>query len=350
LAVVVPFLIALVAWDLLAGAVPSLPSVLIVVAAVAWFGYSRWTLGASDRLQTVDAWRDRLDSFRVPWLDLYASNDPVSNGAHALAGAVNSRPEREAKEVRNLGSLLSDHTSYWMNRHQVVADVARVVAAQVPLDLGALTPADRTTLDRAWRARRARVAMLRVGRTVIVALFVHLVFAGRTYLQSWGRWAIDAYKTLPLDLPEWLERLAKGLLELHFGLGPDGMAGLYLVLAATGALVSVWTKIWAVLDAKVAREMFERGGELAGPPLDLQVFVVFVVWLVQSGVLLSLFRYLPPPELLSLEWAVLGTLLLFNLSDLTDIAGYGVEAVKNTVADNRAAEGRRERRLKRRPG
>jgi hypothetical protein len=60
------------------------------------------------------------------WIDVYASSDPVPNGALSSLGTAVAT---ESVRIANLGDVLGDHTSYWENRAQFVPKAARCVAA-----------------------------------------------------------------------------------------------------------------------------------------------------------------------------------------------------------------------------
>jgi hypothetical protein len=99
----------------------------------------------------------------VRWVDLYASHDPVPNGATVGSG-------HESIKIWNLGSVVADHTAYWDNRDGFVLRVATVCAetAQSPWS-GALPRAPRFVDDRAaWRVYFLRMARLSTGVTWLV--------------------------------------------------------------------------------------------------------------------------------------------------------------------------------------
>jgi hypothetical protein len=103
------------------------------------------------------------------WVDLYASNDPVPNGATVAGGHESIKIwdhesikiwDHESIKIWNLGSMVADHTAYWDNRDGFVLRVATVCAetAQSPWS-GALPRTSRFKDERAaWRVGFLRIA------------------------------------------------------------------------------------------------------------------------------------------------------------------------------------------------
>jgi hypothetical protein len=89
----------------------------------------------------------------IDWIDLYASADPVPNGAlHDDSGIP-----PHAIEVTNFGSVWSDHTAYWANHDEFVGEVAEKLVA---FDSQVLAQGD-TPLALIAKRRRTRIAALR---------------------------------------------------------------------------------------------------------------------------------------------------------------------------------------------
>jgi hypothetical protein len=110
------------------------------------------------------------------WLDLYASHDPVSNGAIWDEGAVTNA---STQEIRNGGSFASDHTAYWRNTADFLARVAgflsRAGKCHVPLD--ALAKGDAIRLEDECRRRRMRHAFIRGCWLLIAAALIWIAVA-----------------------------------------------------------------------------------------------------------------------------------------------------------------------------
>jgi hypothetical protein len=122
-------------------------------------------------LATVFAFRG------LRWLDLYASADPVSNGA--LHDYESLRPPQSPPLV-NLGSILRDHTAYWDNRDGFVALVAEhLLNFDRP---GILPPEDPAVLSFFEAHRGIRVRVLQALRWTTTVSVLALLF---TYRADW---------------------------------------------------------------------------------------------------------------------------------------------------------------------
>lgn len=154
------------------------------------------------------------------WVDLYASDDPVSNGALGVreAQAVESVP------VWNEGSLLGDHTRYWANRDEFVLRVVRECAATARSSWAALLPPPPTPAAGEPTPSQRRVGYLRRSRMLVrlgwLAVFV-LVWSRRPELVP-----------QPFELPAWLPAWAPAAFRFLI------LAGIVaLAAAATSALL-----------------------------------------------------------------------------------------------------------------
>lgn len=127
---------------------------------------------------------------KFPWIDYYASADPVSNGPlinrparkHGqrivkTSGLV--APLSPRNEIYNSGSLLNDHNGYLRNRDQFVSKLLNnLVAAAYGGQQGADPPSlvcDQDIVS-AIKRRRGQVAYLMFARMAAVALGVLLPF------------------------------------------------------------------------------------------------------------------------------------------------------------------------------
>jgi len=84
-------------------------------------------VGAQAHWEWVEQWLPKLKlggkDFR--WLDVFATRDPVPNGA--LSPRL-TPIATETKPIRNLASVFGDHTAYWQNRTEFVPIVAKEMA------------------------------------------------------------------------------------------------------------------------------------------------------------------------------------------------------------------------------
>lgn len=126
----------------------------------------------------------------VRWIDLFASADPVPNGETRVV----DKARLTSVQIWNLGSPLSDHTSYWDNVDGFVLRVARECAQTAKCEWRERLPRETPDVDRraAWRVGLLRLAWWGNALAWLVA-FVVLLRKG--YAQS---------LPLPFDLPAWL--------------------------------------------------------------------------------------------------------------------------------------------------
>jgi hypothetical protein len=167
----------------------------------------------------------------VPWKNLYASKDPVSNGPMFLGEYLGLyelvRGDHSTDDiVHNRGSLLTDHTTYWTNIDQFVSKVmwvALLTAEMARID----TPLDKAVLGivhRANRERPKRVRWLRFGRLSVVVWAAVCVLVSSIYATGFLPWVPMLFALVP----NW----ARTALELLGG-SPDEFAK----LAVSGAIV-----------------------------------------------------------------------------------------------------------------
>ncbi|MCA9297644.1 MAG: hypothetical protein KDA28_01180, partial [Phycisphaerales bacterium] len=141
------------------------------VTAIVALGFAQPLDGTSD----IRAWL-RSMSGRLRWLDLHATDDPVSNGPTFDTSQASACPNYTPVEVANVGSILFDHTTYWRNDEQVLPRVVGRLAAVSGVDLG-LETCDRLLHDassrRVERVHLARVlrwsAMLGIGGVILAS-------------------------------------------------------------------------------------------------------------------------------------------------------------------------------------
>ena len=242
-------------------------------------------------------------------------------------------------EVQNRGSLLSDHTTYWENTTQFVARVAAVISREAGFDPEQLTPADRATLQHAWFARGFRVSWLRLGRTVLWLALLHVLLQGTAVLEDAGTRAVRTGAQLGEWLPAWVGSVFSWVLGLNFGKGPEWMAGALLVIALVGAAQSLWLKAWKAIDAWAVSRMFRRGSDstlvIGGLSPDLLLFVYGVFLVISTTGLL--FQNVPPPPLLSIETPLALLLLVLNLKDIANCAGFVWQQINSKPQHRRSA-------------
>ena len=160
------------------------------------------------------------------WVDLWASADPAPNGPvlDELPAGVTSY------KVRNSGSLLFDHSSYWSNVTEFVSAIVLLAAHRThPSGISAPAWVPKRLRDAA-RTRERRAAMLAVARIVYFTGLVVGLVAFADQLGDLGTAVTDWLQGLPL-LPDW------------FGGWSDfALAAVGVVTATLAALLG-----WAVL-------------------------------------------------------------------------------------------------------
>ncbi|MBS1832309.1 MAG: hypothetical protein JST65_06340 [Acidobacteria bacterium] len=123
-------------------------------------------------------WRGVLSksSSDTDWLDLYASHDPVSNGAIWDEGAVTNAT---TLEIRNGGSFASDHTAYWRNKADFLSRVAGFLSRTGKLDvrLHQLVDGDNERIERECAQRRWRHGFVRCCWLLIAAAIAWVAVA-----------------------------------------------------------------------------------------------------------------------------------------------------------------------------
>jgi hypothetical protein len=138
------------------------------------------------------AW-DRVAGFvsgrGIEWTDWYASADPVPEGHFAGLGD-------KSVEVTNRASVVTDHTSYWENQDELVADVAAVLAGAAGWPLPRVPPAVKAR-------RRWRVSVLAGARALAWPAIGLGLWLGWTELPGTGSkvlaYGTAAARLLPLD-------------------------------------------------------------------------------------------------------------------------------------------------------
>jgi hypothetical protein len=217
---------------------------------------------------------DRLTVFEVvadapavaSWADSVSTHDPVLNTRHG--GQL--PPRVRSRTVDNRGSRISDHTVYWQNTEQFVADLAARLGTAVGFPVVASRRDFRVI--RAWsRRRRWRVGMLKAARTVIAAatiLAIGLASASGN-LPELGMEVRQAIASvvglLPGPLGGWLAWLVPPQ-------GADLAVGLAGVTATGLVGYVVAARVWDAWCRRETSRMFARKAtDLGGP-----VFLLFI--------------------------------------------------------------------------
>jgi hypothetical protein len=139
---------------------------------------------------------NKLTRPNLNWTDIYASADPVPNGALRDDGGS---PPQEPIEVTNLGSVWSDHTTYWNNRDEFVGRIAHKLLA---LDTDILPPSSLPN-DLVARRRRSRIWALRAIQWVTVISVAAILVRYRADWLQVTAWTIQRGLAWAAGLVGW---------------------------------------------------------------------------------------------------------------------------------------------------
>jgi len=210
----------------------------------------------------LEWWIDHLGRTGIRWRDYAASADPVPNGA--LIDEHQEFPEHMT--VHNRGSLLRDHTTYWANQDEFIADVVGCLAGLDP-SVAADFQDCQERFAFARRRRRWRVGWLIGCRWIAILAVAAALIRGRA---------------------QWLSRVAPALDQVPRLVGieahppsidmadlADVLRPVALVLAAYVVAVWAWRRLDRVETARLlARQL---------PDITAWIFEFSVVGLVCVG-------------------------------------------------------------------
>ncbi len=213
--------------------------------------------GTLEDLTEIGAWARNLAT-KAPnfkWFDYYASADPVPNGPLFLNKSC-APPMLHSVPVRNLESMLFDHTSYAQNTDEFISAAARealrnsTIAAQIEH----LTPHDQEALSAAAPLRRDRLLRRRIDKWLMLA-FLTLLLSVPT-LQDVG----DVVSRWFREMTMWGARVVYGNTIVPgnpFGLSNLFFGGLTIVTIYFVAL-AVFNSLWRLGERFVEDSFFSR--------------------------------------------------------------------------------------------
>lgn len=165
----------------------------------------------------------------IEWLDLWASADPASVGPLDVDGRRIS-----SYKIRNLGSILGDHTTYWHNTTEFLAIVAGKLFGLGGPQIYAVPLTDQNLRVAAMR-RHARVVFLTTIRFIVLgAIIAGLVWVLLT-------------PSLGAELIAWIDGLDLPFVDSFFANPPEWavrLAGFVPVLIAGFIVWRVLEGIW----------------------------------------------------------------------------------------------------------
>jgi hypothetical protein len=179
----------------------------------------------------------------VPWFDFLTRKDPVVNGPIGDRLPV---PNDHRVNTWNRASITGDHGSYWDNRDQFVAQVARRIGElDHDLDLMAVGPplAPKkidSHLQRSYKRRKTRVKALARTRMLVAFATVALLLVRAYQLEAVGNPVADGLDRIPLDLISWLPDPIEGILPLALDQRAVVGALVIAVIAFVAFRIAVW--------------------------------------------------------------------------------------------------------------
>lgn len=197
----------------------------------------------------------------VRWLDFYAVSDPVPNGPifdEQVEDPVTLRSSAHGIEsipTHNRGSLVLDHTSYWQNAEDFVAELADALGALSDLELANVMPLDRERRTIARHRRLWRVRWLRRARWIVFLAAAAAWIRGD--MVGWTQWLLGGVTTLATSIPG-----LGALLEAVLPETPTATTSAQLLVLGAGiaAALGAVSAGWAHWEAKDRQVLMQRRG------------------------------------------------------------------------------------------
>jgi tetratricopeptide (TPR) repeat protein len=258
-------------------------TVLSWISAGAWRHSAGRSIARSEQLKLDEvAFRSYFQLGQPPeWYDVFAPKDPVPNGAlldDLLPGSMNTR------QVRNLDSVVGDHTTYWKNRDGFVWRLAHVLVRLCDLD-----PFTLDGTGGRGEARRGRVSRRREWRVLNLTLLRRAI-VGTVALLAWQWWR-GAPPGLAAVLQDANARIAadprvSAWLPAYTPTAVASPAGVILLAAGAGLAYAVVRLVWNLWNGiEAARGIAgEREGRSAvGGPACLSLWLAIVSVALWAG-------------------------------------------------------------------
>ncbi|HEX9670345.1 MAG TPA: hypothetical protein VGC93_12805 [Thermoanaerobaculia bacterium] len=250
------------------------------------FGLLFFVLGVAAAWQENRPQADDLALEAVaPWLDFYASADPVPNG-RLFDSDEDTKRLMKASQVHNLASPLVDHMSYWRNEDEFLGQLVCALGKHGELPLQRESSLDESRLAVAAERRWWRVQWLAATRLLVGALTAVLALRYWDELPDMTQGAVSALGSIL----SWVPLVGNlGQLVSQIPLAPQALGSGALLAFGFGvyyALYGVWL-LWNRADvaAFFEREGFEplRASFLAFLLLSLAAVEVFAVAIAGYG-------------------------------------------------------------------
>jgi hypothetical protein len=218
----------------------------------------------------------------IRWCDALASHDPVLNTRHGRSLPKETRQF----EVQNRASFVSDHSAYWRNTDQFVADVTFELAEAFGSDLRHLGPTGSPSYWIAVRRRRWRVWLLKHARTALLLGAIAGLATSWPRIQERGAEALDMAKGAAGMLPAPLDGVVSPLVPAQSWYP---MAGAALHLLALFVLLKSFGFAWGLWDQHEIAALYRRSPLKSGAApvvtlatLGLLMAVVAGAWMTPT--------------------------------------------------------------------
>lgn len=265
-------------------------------------------IGAAWPRRQPDADEVEVDAERG-WLDLYASHDPVANGAlFHLSSMPGTQLPLTSRPVYNLASPLRDHTSYWRNRDEFVSTIAATLADAAGQSVDKPHSWDASTRRVAAARRRWRVGWLQGLRVLAVATAAVLLVAHARRWGAIGRRAVDLATSRADLLP---------LVEPSSGASVPSQArqgiGMLAIALATLAGYLLLAGIWRWWDARESAWTLGRNSARHWTTEFVALLtgvaaLLAMAWLLSAGA-----SFTPTTELIGLPFLFIGPFFVYAM-------------------------------------
>jgi hypothetical protein len=311
-------------WVATAGWVPTVLAVLGGLLLVGGIVRSTVEVGTPElaywvRLMKGESSPNPPPAHAIELEDYYASADPVPNGPLFDPGS-DDETALESVSVRNRGSVVSDHTTYWNNSDEFVSWVARAIARVGQVSLERTSFRDKSTLDQAPRQRAKRVRWLQGARWLFAAVALLVFVLRRPDLAVLGTWlrqrAIAVVDLVWSSAAAWV----KGIVAPVNG-ATDEALGTLALTGATWLAYRLSGLAWEGWNRWEIRTFFRRG--LYNP--RSVPFLGFVAW-TSATVALGVAVAVDPFWRLLAEWGTAWSAAALLLAGLA-VAGLSAIAV-----------------------
>jgi len=241
--------------------------VILVIVQIPMVWLSRGWVAQTESELTGEAARVLVAMPKLRWLDLWASADPAPNGP-----VFETAPDGVSTyKVRNLGSTILDHTTYWSNTTEFVSEIVEQINAQsLPQPL---VSRDASQKRATVQVRDARIRMLTIGRVVFFASLASAIAIADG--PAVGKGILSEVGGLIGQSPDWKYA---GLLG-YGALIAAGLAGWFAMLKGFNAILGADATAYFLGEAPKRWTLWAAAGWVAIGG----VLLVTAAWLLSNG-------------------------------------------------------------------